>query len=143
MYVAKVRVCAKPVHNRMDFAFRLSDNCKPDIVFVGTDVIVGNRRNFVDRSRKSINIGNLARTKTRNKTEPTGIVHSTDTADNTRLAQTLDRSKSALLIGAKPPRQYLVRVLLQREGFLNDREKTLFKFSHIQCEVRSEKLIDN
>ena len=78
-----------------------------------------------------------------------------DTADNTRTAQVLDRFEDRLFrkglagwftrtpLRVQHIREHLIRALFQREGILDDVENLLFKGSHIQCEERSEKLIDN
>ena len=69
MHVVQVRACAKPVHDCANLTFGLCDDSEPHVVFVGTHVVVRDGRDFIDCSRKFIDVGNLARTEARNKTE--------------------------------------------------------------------------
>jgi len=134
MHVVQIRSGAKPLDNRTNFPFGLRDDGKPHVVFVAAHVVVRNRGNLVDRRRKLVYVGNLARTEPRNKPEPMRIVDATDATDNPRIAEVLDRFEDSLFGDgftlASPIqdiRKRPVRPLFQREGVLNGIQKRLFE----------------
>ena len=128
---------AEAIHNLLHFRLVLGDNREPDVVFMATDIVVGNRRNLIHCGGEFIDIGHLSRTKARNKAEPMRVVDATETPDNSRITEAFDRLKDLLFGDAlaytspiQDIRKHTVRTLFQREGILYHIENMLFKGSH-------------